>query len=76
MSDLASALPALAELGVHPLGVTVDGPLIALRLAEAEQAALLTDEARRERIVTALKAHGFLYVTLELPAARSGGEWI
>jgi len=67
--DLPQALTALADLGVHPLGLTVDGPLIALRLSAGEQATLLTDTARREQIVATLKAHGFLYVTLTLDGA-------
>ena len=66
MTDLPKALTALAGLGVHPVGVTVDGALVALRLAAAEQEAVLTNPARREQIVEALKAHGFLYVTLAL----------
>ena len=73
MSDLTAALAALADLGVHPVGITVDGQLIALRLSPADQAVILTDHARREQIVTTLKSHGFLYVTLELqelPSAK------
>ena len=66
MSELPSALSALAALGIHPLGVTVDGSVVALRLSSADQAALLTDDLRRERIVGILKAHGFLHVTLQL----------
>lgn len=65
---LAEALTALADLGVHPVGVTVDGALIALQLTPDDQAAVLSDAPRRERIVTVLKAHGFLYVTLTLEA--------
>lgn len=66
MTDLPAALVALAELGVHPLGLTVDGALIALRLPDPERATLLTNHARREQIVALLKSHGFLYVTLQL----------
>lgn len=65
-TDLPTALTALADLGVHPIGLTVDGAMIALQLAPADQAAVLKDAARRERIVETLKAHGFLYVTLAL----------
>ncbi len=69
MPDLAAAMTALTTLGVHPVGVTVDGALIALQLSPAEQTAVLADAARRERIVELLKAHGFLYVTLTLESA-------
>ena len=61
-----AAMAALAAFGVHPVGVTVDGALIALQLSPAEQAAVFADDARRERIVSVLKAAGFLYVTLTL----------
>lgn len=66
MPDLAAAMTALGVLSVHPVGVTVDGALVALQLSPAEQAAVLADDARRERIVTVLKTTGFLYVTLTL----------
>ena len=66
VTDLPTALAALADLGVHPIGLTVDGQRIALRLSEEDQRMALTDEPHRERIVETLKSHGFLYVTLEL----------
>lgn len=64
MPDFTAAMAALAAFGVHPVGVTVEGALVALQLSPVEQAAVLADDARRERIVTVLKAAGFLYVTL------------
>ncbi len=73
MSDLTAALAALADLGVHPVGITVDGQLITLRLAPADQATVLTDHARREQIVSTLKSHGFLYVTLALSEMAASG---
>lgn len=66
MPDLTAAMTALGALGVQPVGVTVEGGLIALQLSPAEQSAVLADAARRERIVDILKTHGFLYVTLTL----------
>ena len=66
MSQLDQALVSLADLGVHPVGVTVDGALIALRLPAAEQAALVMDEPRREQIVALLRSCGFLHITLAL----------
>lgn len=62
----------LNALNVHPVGVTVEGSLIALQLSPAEQAAVLADAARREQIVAALTAHGFLYVTLTLEPSLEG----
>jgi len=64
--DIAQALAALADRGVHPVGVTVDGPIVALRLSAAQQNETLADPARREEIVAVLRSHGFLYVTLAL----------
>ncbi len=66
MSDLTAAVTALADLGVHPIGLTIDGSLIALRVSALEQAALLSDEVRRAQIVSSLQSCGFLYVTLNL----------
>lgn len=74
MSELPLALTALAELGVHPLGVTVDGSLVALQLSTGDQASILTDEPRRERVVQILKSHGFLYVTLQLDSRKEAFE--
>lgn len=67
-ADLPTAMAALAELGIHPQGVSVEGGAVALHLTETDRAAVLRDAARREQIVETLKAHGFLYVTLALHA--------
>ncbi|MBI4313646.1 MAG: hypothetical protein HY594_02400 [Candidatus Omnitrophica bacterium] len=66
MTDLTQAVKALADLGVHPIGLTVDGPLIALRLSPQDQAAILKNPQQRDRIVECLRELGFMHVTVHL----------
>lgn len=73
VTDLPAALSALADLGIHPVGLTVDRLTIAVRLAPADQAEVLANQQCRESIVAALRTHGFLHVTLRLDDHLSGG---
>lgn len=71
LSKVGRAERVLKDEGFRQCRVRVHGDVVRIEV-EAEELARLADAALRERVLSAIKALGYRYVTLDLEGFRSG----